>query len=29
MSRKLALGDIADLRAYERERAEFRDRIIG
>jgi hypothetical protein len=26
--RKLALDDIADLRAYERERAEFRDRII-
>jgi hypothetical protein len=29
MSRKLALDDIADLRAYEREREEFRARIIG
>lgn len=28
-SRKLTLDDIADLRAYERERAEFRDRIIA
>ncbi len=28
MTRKLALADIADLRAYERERPEFRDRII-
>jgi hypothetical protein len=27
--RKLALGDIADLRAYERERASFRERIIA
>ena len=29
MNRKLTLDDIADLRAYERERAEFRDRIIA
>jgi hypothetical protein len=28
MSRKLTLADIADQRAYERERAEFRDRVI-
>jgi hypothetical protein len=28
-SRKLTLDDIADLRAYERERNEFRDRIIA
>ena len=28
MSRKLTLADIADLREYERERAEFRTRII-
>jgi hypothetical protein len=28
MTRKLAIADIADLRAYERERPEFRDRII-
>ncbi len=28
MSRKLTLDDIADLRAYERERPAFRDRII-
>ncbi len=28
-SRKLTLDDIADLRAYEREREEFRDRIIA
>jgi hypothetical protein len=28
MTRKLAVADIADLRAYERERPEFRDRII-
>lgn len=28
VSRKLALGDIADLRAYERERAEFRDSVL-
>ena len=27
-TRKLALGDIADLRAYERERAEFRDSVL-
>jgi hypothetical protein len=27
--RKLALGDIADLRAYERERAEFRAQVIA
>jgi hypothetical protein len=27
--RKLTLDDIADLRAYERERSEFRDRIIA
>ncbi|MDQ1437466.1 MAG: hypothetical protein QOK43_1095 [Acidimicrobiaceae bacterium] len=29
MGQKLSLGDIADLRAYERERDEFRDRIIA
>lgn len=29
MSRKLTLGDIADLRAYEREREAFRARIIA
>jgi hypothetical protein len=29
LSRKLTLDDIADLRAYERERASFRDRIIA
>lgn len=29
MSRKLTLGDIADVRAYERGRAEFRARIIA
>ena len=29
MSGKLTLDDIADLRAYEREREEFRDRIIA
>jgi hypothetical protein len=29
MSRKLLLDDIADLRAYERERDEFRTRVIG
>jgi hypothetical protein len=28
MSRKLTLDDIADMRAYERERQEFRERII-
>lgn len=28
VSRKLVLGDIADLRAYERERAEFRDSVL-
>jgi len=28
MTRKLVLGDIADLRAYERERDEFRRRVI-
>ncbi len=28
VSRKLVLGDIADLRAYERERAEFRDTVL-
>jgi hypothetical protein len=28
MTRKLAIADIADLRAYERERSDFRDRII-
>jgi hypothetical protein len=28
-SRKLTIDDIADLRAYERERAEFRERIIA
>lgn len=27
--RKLTLADIADLRAYERERAQFRDRVIA
>ena len=27
-TRKLVLGDIADLRAYERERAEFRDSVL-
>jgi hypothetical protein len=27
--RRLTLGDIADARAYERERAEFRDRVIA
>ncbi len=27
-SRKLTLSDIADVRAYERERAEFRDRVL-
>ena len=26
--RKLSLGDIADVRAYERERAEFRDQVL-
>jgi hypothetical protein len=29
VSRKLTLGDIADLRAYERERGEFRERVIA
>lgn len=29
MSRKLTLDDIADLRAYERERGEFRERVIA
>ena len=29
MTRELTLADIADLRAYERERDEFRDRIIA
>jgi hypothetical protein len=29
MTRKLILEDIADLRAYEREREEFRDRVIA
>ncbi len=29
MSRKLAVDDITDLRAYERERAEFRARVIA
>jgi hypothetical protein len=29
MTRKLTIDDIADLRAYERERDEFRDRIIA
>jgi hypothetical protein len=28
-SRKLTIDDIADLRAYERERSEFRDRVIA
>ena len=28
-SRKLTIDDIADLRAYERERAEYRDRVIA
>ncbi len=27
-SRKLTLGDISDVRAYERERAEFRDQVL-
>ncbi len=29
VTRKLSLDDIADLRAYEREREQFRDRIIA
>lgn len=29
VTRKLALGDISDLRAYEREREEFRERVIA
>ncbi len=29
MSRKLALSDISDLRAYEREREGFRDHVIA